>query len=511
MHVHSAFLRRVALISLPLLATGAPTLAAELAGGDGIEFEALGQAFRAAHCEGAETSDACNLDAIVRDHYARVTLGVFELCYPADLLAKSGPAKQFIEVMRAVLDLEARWLGIVGPGDDTERSAQKELESVRGWLSTVKPAQLARIRKSADKDLFTYLEAGADVVATQERLLAYMLDPDALFLVPIRGEPARILLAPTRREFMELVGFAGQLEPELQAVYWHEDVVKWTQIWSGWTLVLALEYAPWGGTDPKFKTGLSMKEFDKTGLSEHVVQQATLTLLRHVFAREPTHFEQALATNITIDVCGQINTVDGEGAIGTSGARTLPYSRFVPGGNPNGGVLPARSAAPFNMVVINKWRKGKGDDWFAAALRKGQKTAAKRAAKDKSNPQRKDKTPHFQLDDPNVGKHLITAPFLSEFANEKQYPPTKFLNDYREFFRSYRSCFFHWLEVAGDPESPEASKAKFKQLVRGTVDVTEEDTFDNLVATIYGVPLSASDGSTDSLEWRFLAWLAASS
>ena len=34
------------------------------------------------------------------------------------------------------------------------------------------------------------------------------------------------------------------------------------------------------------------------------------------------------------------------------------------------------------------------------------------------------------------------------------------------------------------------------------------EPFEQVVERVYGVPLSATDGGTDSLEWRFLDWLS---
>jgi hypothetical protein len=158
------------------------------------------------------------------------------------------------------------------------------------------------------------------------------------------------------------------------------------------------------------------------------------------------------------------------------------------------------------------WRDGYGKDWFAGPLRKGQKNGWKALPRD--NPLKlekavlEDKNAHFLLisDDESV-KHVVSAPFFGPEGQKKIYPPTPVIVDYREFFRAYKAAFFHWLQTSFDPKDPAASAAKFRDLLRKAVDRDPSEPFDNLVQTVYGVPFSSKDPKTDSLEWRFLAWL----
>ena len=263
--------------------------------------------------------------------------------------------------------------------------------------------------------------------------------------------------------------------------------------------------APWS-PDPKYKTGEPMDAFDDDGLRQQVVLQAAQALVFTCINRtDLALLEKGLAVKLTIAVCGRANTIDGEGAITSSGATTAPYSRFVPGGNPAGGHLPPAPAAPLNSMLENHWRKGNGEDFFVAPLRKGQKAGSKRAAKNKDHPLRKDKTAHFELE-ASGKKHLVTAPFLGELAKQQQYPPPDFLNDYREFNRSYQTCFLHWLSQHGSKESAEQSEEMFRELVL-RMGSRETLVLDAVAEQVYGVPLSGTDPSTESLEWRFLAWL----
>ena len=56
-------------------------------------------------------------------------------------------------------------------------------------------------------------------------------------------------------------------------------------------------------------------------------------------------------------------------------------------------------------------------------------------------------------------------------------------------------------------ETPEASHAKFAQLLEHQAAADATVLLDDLVLEVYGVRLSADSGTVDSLEWRFLNWL----
>jgi len=328
---------------------------------------------------------------------------------------------------------------------------------------------------------------------------------DKLALAPQSTERIRLILCPTRREFMELVGYVGLVMPARQGDLWIPGISEWTQFWIDNSVVVALQYAPWED-DPKFRTGLPMNKFDKDGLRQHFVQQAATALLFTSLNRtDMTLFEKGLAVNLTIELCGRANTIDGEGAISSTGATTAPYERFVPGGNSAGGFLPAISAAGFDSITENHWRKGNGEDLFVEVQRDGQADGAKRAQKERENPLWKNELAHFELQSAEGKRRLVSAPFLGKPSKEKPYPEDEYLNDFREFYRSYQSCFLDWLERQGAGDA-EKSHAALNELLR-KVAAPGGKSVDDAAAEVYGIPLSSSAPS-EALEWRFLTWLA---
>jgi hypothetical protein len=81
------------------------------------------------------------------------------------------------------------------------------------------------------------------------------------------------------------------------------------------------------------------------------------------------------------------------------------------------------------------------------------------------------------------------------------------LLDYREFFRAYKSGFTHWLQTTSEPKDAAGCEARFRELLRKMKERDPSSPFEDLVQQVYGLPLSAKDGETDSLEWRYLRWL----
>jgi hypothetical protein len=445
---------------------------------------------------------------VLAERYASVRLGAFDVRYPAALLGEKGAADDLVAIATALVQLQHHWIAWQTAGTDRGAGAQADVETLRQWVVGWDTKALARLATKPEQlDLAKVLEMPAEVAAAEGRLWSFLHEPE-LGLPMMAAKSAQIALSPTRLDFMQWVGYAGLVEPEQRAAYWVPGIDQWTQIWSGWTMITALEYAPWTGFDPKFRSGKSMDSIEATGMVEQVCLQAAMSLLRHCVNRDLDHHDNSVAMNLVIELVGQLNTIDGEAQVRTSGGKTQPYSRFIPGGLSSGGTLPPRSAQGLDGVVQNHWRKGKGADHFVRALRDGQKDGAKAAFKEKKS-RWKDKAAHFLLRT-DEDQWVASAPFFGPHAKDQPYPPTAGLvADYAEFFRSYKSAFHWWLRTHGDPASEEASLDRYRQFLSELDEIDfESRTVDALLERVYGVPLSAADGETDSLEWRFLAFLS---
>ncbi|MEZ6016202.1 MAG: hypothetical protein R3F49_13870 [Planctomycetota bacterium] len=467
-----------------------------------IPFDELARAFREQRCAGGA---ACTVPEILERKFVHVGLGAFEVHYPTEHLAQRAAPEDLVDVALGLLDFQRVWIQWVMPSDANAAAVQADIAALRAWVEAWPVRALGKLGKEADHgDLEDLCAATPELRAAEARVLAY-LRSDASGLPFPEERRVQIILSPTRRDFMRWVAFAGQLSEDKRKELYSYGVDQWTQFWTGWSLVAAMEYASWNGFDPTFAEGKSMKSIQPTGIVEQVTLQAGMAFLKFCLNRDLDHYDNALVMNIVIEFVGSINTIDGEGQLKESGGKTQPYSKFVPGGNPNGGTLPPRSAQGQSMVVRSPYRKGDGKDHFFGPLHRGQREGAKDAVKQKA-PRYKDALCHFLLK-ADSGKCVVNAPFFGVAAALQQYPAQEFLTEYGEFYRAYKSGFHHWLRTAGDPASPEASAAKFRQLMHSLDDLRDGKTFEQLAEEIYGVPLSAKDNTTDSLEWRFLAFL----
>ena len=478
------------------------------------DFAALGKAYLEAHGKAADAT-ALPIEKIRSDWCVHLGLGAFDPAFPYAFLSEKKHFEQLRALSNSLLEMQKHWVAWTATDPKTIEAANADIQALQAWIKTWRPAALTNLAKAEDRDVYVLMGAKEAQIQARDRLRDLLCKPEALGVAPRDNEPVRILFAPTRREFVELIGYLGLADPEKQAEHWVPQSTDWTTFWIGWDIVIALEYPPWS-YDPHFKQGLPMDKFSKTGLEEHAVLQAGNALQWLVYGEDGApYIHQALAMNLAIAVCGELNALEGDGwGYGTTGGRTAPYERFVPGGISSGGMLPPIPAASQDTLKKGRWREGLGADYFAAPLRKGQKNGLKFL--DKEGPEdlakeiREDKAAHFYLVAPDESdKYVVSAPFFGPAAKQKPYPPTAVILDYREFFRAYKSGFTRWLQTESDPKDAKGCEARFRDLLRkmqGRDPASEP--FEALVQEIYGVPLSAANGETDTLEWRYLKWLA---
>ena len=71
----------------------------------------------------------------------------------------------------------------------------------------------------------------------------------------------------------------------------------------------------------------------------------------------------------------------------------------------------------------------------------------------------------------------------------------------------YRSCFVEWLRLNGSKKK-EVSADLFGKLVELHANRKRGTSLDTIVEQVYPLPLSSADPEVETLESRFLAWLA---
>jgi hypothetical protein len=286
---------------------------------------------------------------------------------------------------------------------------------------------------------------------------------------------------------------AGALDPALKQQAWNEGVTTWLEFQAWETRFLTLEYA---ASEEKrdFERGVPVSARNPAALSQLVTQVATRAMLARVYADglDPA-LGSGMANALVIDLYGELDTrIDGD----VRSRSSQGSSMFVPGGNPEGGVLPATSAE-------NRWRGTKGKDHFVGVLAQVQKQSGKKGGT------RPEKLTRFELvSDGGSEKALVSAPFLGPSAVK---PGQAFLPDYLELVRCYGVAFLHWLRLEG-AGTPEESARRFGSLLRALGKMPKAAELPRVLEQIYGQPLSAAGGeelfAEPTLEGRFLAWIS---
>jgi hypothetical protein len=480
--------------------------------GDDPDFAELGQSYLASHGKAATAADL-PMEKIRSDWCVHIGLGAFDAAFPYSFLSEKKHIEQFRSLCTNLLEMQTHWVAWTAAEAEVSERAKADVKVLQSWIKTWRPAAFSNVARAEDRDVYVLMGAKEAQLQARDRLTDLLCKPDVLGVAPRDDVPVRILFSPTRRDFVELLGYLGLAKPEAQAAHWLPIATEWTNFWIDWDIVIALEYPPWS-FDKNFKTGLPMDKFSKTGLEEHALLQAANALQWMVYGEDGVpYFHQALGMNLAIAVCGELNALEGDGwGYGTTGGRTNPYERFVPGGNSAGGVLPPMPAASQDALKKGRWREGLGADYFAAPLRKGQKNGIKMVGKEGPEGLSKeileDKLAHFLIVAPDESdKYVVSAPFFGPASKLKPYPPTSVILDYREFFRAYKSGFTHWLQTTSEPKDAAGCEARFRELLRKMKERDPSSPFEDLVQQVYGLPLSAKDGETDSLEWRYLRWL----
>jgi len=459
-----------------------------------------------------EARDAITLeDVLDGPHYARVTLGTLDLRYPVSYLRDGARAKQFKSIAETLCVFQGEWMKWKDIERDGYPQAVADLKAVSKWVHGWSTRALSKASGGDAGTLYDQLGAKDDVVEAATRLAAFLGPDEEAWLM--LGDVNRMVFAPDRRHFLELVALAGYLNSNYRQYYWADSWAGQPAVWIDWTHVIALEDTPWPvDLDHPFQ-GADISARDSTLFDQRIVDRAAATMMRAYFYKNGAHFfESALNTNLVIATIGKndLYVEDWSNEMSWTGSTTQGESRFVPGGNPQGGTLPKKSAGLGSVSAdadtTPRWRKGGGENYFVADLRAGQKDGAKEAAKDKQNPLRDSKIANFQLLRVEDGSTaVVTAPFFGPDQDTKELPPLEFLDDYEEFFRAYRSAFMHWMQTEA-LNSEEESRIKFAQLIQKQASRSEDTPFVEVVEDVYGTPLS--DGTPECFEQRFLVWLS---
>lgn len=452
-------------------------------GGDDLLFDEIGRRWLERNaCEARK-----DWPGLLEQRFTHLALGVFDVYLPPASLGDARALEDAGAALKALLDTQSGWAHWVA-GTPPVRHAPDVLTK---WLAGLSPKQLGK-REGAGADLADLVQASDGVRAALEHYRKTMRSGIPL---GVQGEIAglRLALFPRRDEFVEFVCVAGLLDEHVRPTAWNPGLTTWLEYQAQGTRFVTLEYAASedvGGGE----RGESVAQRNPSALSQLVTQVAGRTLLERIYSGglDPA-LVSGMANALVIDLHGELDTrVDGDVRSRSSQGRSV----FVPGGNPNGGILPPTSAE-------NRWRGTKGKDHFVGILSQVQKQSGKKA------PTRPEKLARFELcSDDGSKKELVCAPFLGPTAVR---PGDEVWPDYLELVRCYGVAFLHWLRIEGARE-PRESGALFGQLLKRLAEGLEPEELPRLLQELYAQPLSAEnveglfDGAT--LEGRFLLWLS---
>jgi len=444
--------------------------------------------------------DPASLTPALERSCVAVQLGLFDVWFPRAPLKDKKMADRFEGAVGVLLDLQDRWVEWAGDEESVKATAG-DLGIIRKWLKSWK---LAKIARAADNEagrpgLAKLLEAGEEEIAALNAFEQRMLLAEYMGRKDEATPPVLLIFAPDRGTFLRLGSYIGSLSEEYKPSCWTKSLATWTTLNCLHIHVIAMEYP---GTVPglgDITQGQDMNKDSKTGLLQHVLWNATdLLVTQYQFGNLPRELIVGLAMNMVIEDFKEIEVRTGTGS---AGKKLAAYSVFVAGGASTGGTLPGRKAKPDE----SRWRQDKGKDYFIGMLRKVQKEGAKLAAKEKKGGW--SKIGCFPiLADTGATEYVARAPFLMDTEDVEPVPP-ECLSDHKEFAFAYQCAFAYWLRTkaggAASEDPPEALARKYLGASR-----IRPPGAPAIELGVYGVPLSGEDESRESLEWKFLEWLA---
>ncbi len=456
------------------------------AGAPEFPFAKTAEAFLGSHGLAGKSASEADFESVLAKHFLVLGVGVFDVRFPvADLEKRAG---ELAKCAKALIDSQEHLLDWLKPAGVDQKSAREDLKLVERWIAGLKEGQLQKLKDPGGKDWMELLSCPDATKAAQKRL-ALALGNGTLFSAKREvPEVVRLVITPSRKEFVELVCFAGWQNEADRGLYWADGVTQWTSAFVGPDQLITLEYAVAGARPEDYAQGTPMAEV----MGQQLVQLSLNSLFDRFYAdRAPTALVRGLSMNLVIEQFGECNTrVDGD----TRGRQTQKREVFVPGGASEGGQLGKNSAE-------TRWRELYGADHFLKILKLAQKEGAEADKKGKNR---------FAAlgirNDKGTDPLAVIAPFFGAAAGEKKIPD-EYQGDFSECLRAYKSAFLYYLQTQAAGAGAK-SREKFAQFLSKLADPAGGADFEALFPQIYeGVLLSDAECSKNSLEGRFLAWL----
>ena len=433
-----------------------------------LPFETLGKALTSA-ADAAQPKDA----PPARDVFERIEplhdnirLGAFELWIPRKIVKPDGsvtdatPSDQTRDFAVALVKLQRDWLERVGvDGEDLARDHTAAEDFLRF---------AARVRKPP------YPAPDVEALAARKQL------ETAFFGVAQAEHTHRsvIILAPTRAQFVAVLGAAGSMSAIQRSFFWSDEAGHSGSVaLAPGRLLVALSNEGAPAADSLRDEAIAPDVRVQT-----IVHSASHVLSAQFIPSAPKWFVEGLA------IVDTIATVRTDETLCTGHPASAASSGFSLGGDMEGVFFwAARQASPY--------REGASTHWFIDELR-GAHT--------------RDGFKIVNLDDVRISIPL-SIPLLTEgfeFPKAIAVAPPGFKKGFAEFFRAYCAGFVHWLDVE-QPTRPRLLNRLISELHRAPPPGKEKPgPLYKVVHSLCGRTIGEALDPEADLEAGFFAYLA---
>ena len=259
---------------LSLASAGAPGLKAHQKAPDGFDWSGRGKAFLEAVDHAP--SEAGFEGLLQSSHFAHVALGSFELFIPIEQLHDPKQAELFQEFSLIAVDLQDNWHRWRG-SDLGGESPEKDWKALRKWVDGWKPKKMNSIKGGPDA-INEQLKGYDELRELQDRLAQRgQTNPK---MEEYLGKRNRVVFAPRRQDFIEILGAAGVLVESQQKYVWDQANLTRTAAWVDWVEVLCFEEAGYPFEIKQPYLGQSMNRNEPTARTQFIADRLTLQLMR---------------------------------------------------------------------------------------------------------------------------------------------------------------------------------------------------------------------------------------
>jgi hypothetical protein len=434
-------------------------------GGRAQVFEDLGRALLdvAASAPAAAGASSAPGEARLLEQLAAVhdvfDVGALEVWLPTRGLDARGEAdtlerpRFWIQIPKLAVELQARWYERLAPDDAAARKrAQAALEELGRW------ARRLQVKGEPPRDA-----AFADAARELRALWAE------------QGVRPRVFVAPTRAQFVGLLGAAGIVLPNQRANLWTELSLRSANTYF---LPTSLAFACVGGPLSEEDSPIRGRELEAEALRTYAAHALSHQLAHLLVPTAPLWFGEGLALYDTVAVAGVDETL----CAGYSGRKVTPVDDVQSAlGN----------ALIYARIERSPYRTGGCKDLFVDELRLARVEGGFRV---------------LDLDTSREGL-TVSGPFLRARAAlppQVEHGPRGLKEGYAEFFRAYCGAFVAYLahERAGD--------ASLLAIVLRRLHERRAQSSGDLVAVLgelTGKTLGQSLDPDSDLEGAFVVWL----